>query len=178
MFCAALLGDLDDAAEQSRSLDSTPAHEAVVHEQPRRLAEQWIVAQRGDAAGASQALRSMAAVAYEAGRYGDVVRALLDATRLIGDAGPAAAGSSTTTSTSTAGCSRPSSTGSSPSIDVTTMRWRRSPSGSSSRRMSPYWPRRRRARHGPSLGSEALQNASWLLAGAGPKSCGPCSDLV
>ena len=58
---------------------------------PRQLAEQWIVAQRGDPAGAAQALRSMADVAYEAGRYGDVVRALLDATRLIGDARPAAA---------------------------------------------------------------------------------------
>jgi ATP/maltotriose-dependent transcriptional regulator MalT len=91
MFCAALLGDLDGAAEQSRSLASSPAHEAVVHEHPRQLAEQWIVAQRGDPAGAARALRSMADVAYEAGRYGDVVRALLDATRLIGDARPAAA---------------------------------------------------------------------------------------
>ena len=90
MFGAALLGDLDDAAEQSRSLDSSPAHEAVVHEHPRQLAEQWIVAQRGDPAGAARALRSMADDADQAGRYGDVVRRC-STPRTIGDARPAAA---------------------------------------------------------------------------------------
>jgi DNA-binding CsgD family transcriptional regulator len=90
MFCAVLLGDLDAADNFAASLAATPPHEATVHQLAWQLAEQWIVAERGDPAGAAGALLAMADDAYTDGRHGPVVRMLADATRLLGDARPAA----------------------------------------------------------------------------------------
>jgi hypothetical protein len=161
MFCAVLLGDLDAADNFAASLAATPPHEATVHQLAWQLAEQWIVAERGDPAGAAGALLAMADDAYTDGRHGPVVRMLADATR-------------TTSSKSTAGTSRSCSTGSSASTEAMETTWQSPPSGSS-RRTIPCSQPRRPARPGPSPNNETSTTASSQHGGAARRNSERCS---
>jgi DNA-binding CsgD family transcriptional regulator len=90
MFCAVLLGDVAGAEAMQAALDAERTHGAVVHELHGRITPAWLAAERGDAARAASMLLAMADDAYAAGCYGPVVMMLMDATRLVGEAGPAA----------------------------------------------------------------------------------------